>query len=545
MRKRIVTALLAAAMMLSLLAGCYTETTVPVESTDTNVTTSAQSETPSSSSSQSTTTSQTTTSQTTTTSTSSTSSKKSPTTARFPYSLIKRLKSSSATGGNNGGGTGAGDNGGGTGGGETETANNYYDEYRAFTSVADRIMNASKRNMNRDNPTAGGFWKPTGLNLVTDMYYDDPESPGDADSTLWPYGAYMEGVGAQLAAVDGVNQFAMEEYEKLLKNVDRFTVTELSQGDYLALQCVQGTGGAQIFNDDNVWIALEWLNAYKITGDQEYLSKARRNLNFIFESWDDAVLGGGIWWMTPGYEGGEKLQKNACINAPYAWAAAELYQITGEEIYLTNAKLAYDWTKNNLWDSNRNLIWDKYVQSTTGGYDRDSNEFAYNTGCMIGAAALLYEITEDPSYREDAYLLAEGSAQYFFTPRVPIRTDNSPADASGATGYYFNTVTSNNASDLLWFHSNLIKGIFQLYNSELAVNDTADPTYARIALNAVSVFAVNTGKTDSGFVNPAYRDPMEPALSNISPKGEGTAARMMYMCDEFLRDHEDFQRIAE
>ena len=92
MRKRIITALLAAAMMMTALSGCfeYVEEN-PESSSETNVTTSAQSK---SSSSKTATTSaaQTTTSQAATTSKKpTTTAKKDPTTAKFKYSLTKRL----------------------------------------------------------------------------------------------------------------------------------------------------------------------------------------------------------------------------------------------------------------------------------------------------------------------------------------------------------------------------------------------------------------------------------------------------------------------
>lgn len=543
MRKRILTALLAAAMISSALAGCYTEVPAPDdESSKTNVTTSAESKTTTTKPS-----STTTASSTTTTSAQSTSSKKTPTTATFRYSLIKRLKETT-----NNGGTGG--TGGGTGSDTTTqpptddvvNENEYfYDTYRSFVDVGDAIMAQAKKNINYDDPVSGGLWRPSNQNVAVSLN-NKPDENGNigilSDATLWPYGAYMEGVGAQIADNPKGSYFSMPEYEKLLENVTRFTDNRYNTTDSLGLCCVQGGGPAQVFNDDNVWIALEWINAYELLKDPQYLTLAKRNLNFIYESWDETTLGGGIWWMRPGTEGGEARQKNACINAPFAWAAAEMYQLTEESKYLEQAKNAYNWTKENLWDD-RNLIQDKWAQDpATGNYSKDGSIYAYNTGCMIGAGAVLYQITEDPTYRDDAYKLAEGSRQNFFSPRMEIRSSSEDA-VEGATGHYFASISPQGDDNRCWFRSNLVRGIYELYNVDKAMGNDADPQYARIALNAISVAAVTAGRLGD-YVNPGFSDQV-PSLAVITPTSQGAVARMMYMSSKFLKDNPDFERIPD
>lgn len=351
MRKRILTALLAAAMMLSVGAGCYYEEQVPDDSSEPETTTSVQSKasTPSKAST-------TTTSAATTTSKPSTPSRpSSPTAAKFPYKLIKRPIVVTTSGGGSSSVIPPSTSMDIPGPSDPSSGGNpyefFYDEYRDYKSVGDAIISATSRNMNRNNPTEGGFWRANGTNLA-----DNLKDFGDTfnGTTLWPYGAYMEGVGARVSFESPNIYQSKGEYEKLLKNVTRFTDNRYNSSTSIGLACVQGGGPAQIFNDDNVWIALEWINAYKLLKSPEYLTLAKRNLNFIWESWDtEKAMNGGIWWMRPGTEGGEKPQKNACINAPYAWAAAEMYEVLKEggqadESYLNHAKDAFNWVKDNL-----------------------------------------------------------------------------------------------------------------------------------------------------------------------------------------------------
>lgn len=545
MRKRIITALLAAAMMMTALSGCfeYVEED-PESSSETNVTTSAQSK---SSSSKTATTSAapTTTSQAATTSKKpTTTAKKDPTTAKFKYSLIKRLKSSSN--GNGTGNNGGGNNGGGNSGdntSDTPTTNNFYDNYRQYTDVADLVMAAAKRPKNPKDPLSGGLWNGDGKNennLIINMDKNDPKG-GFTDTTLWPYGAYMEAVGAQVAYEGEQAYYSKQEYQKLLDKVLRFTHPDFNNPNSLGLACVQGR--AEIYNDDDVWIALEWMNAYNLLKEPKYKTLASRTLNFIWESWDTSFQDGGIWWMraeTNTGTGAKAPQKNACINAPYAWAATEMYQISGDQSYLNNAKMAYDWVKTKLWNKDRNLIEDKWYLEQ-GEAKRDTNMFAYNTGCMIGAGALLYEETKDETYLNDAYDLAKGSSKGFFSERMRIRS-NSPDAPADATGHYFAFVSPQGDSDRCWFRSNLVKGIYTLYEVDKKVNGQAqDDSYARIALNAVAVGAVNAGRSGD-FINPDFNNVDGPTLKNINPTSQGGAARMLYNSAEMKKNNPELSR---
>lgn len=94
--------------------------------------------------------------------------------------------------------------------------------------------------------------------------------------------------------------------------------------------------------DDNGWIGLAFLDAYRATGDTRYLTDAERAFRFIAaEGWDTAA-GGGMWWSTAHeWRSGEALAAASDL-------AARLYQDTGKAKYLQAADKYVGWADEHL-----------------------------------------------------------------------------------------------------------------------------------------------------------------------------------------------------
>ena len=84
-----------------------------------------------------------------------------------------------------------------------------------------------------------------------------------------------------------------------------------------------GPGGTDKYYDDNAWVAMDFVEAYKSTHDPLFLQKAFATQRFVLSGWDDR-LGGGLYWKLD-HQG-----KNTCSNAPAAAAALSLSQATVE-----------------------------------------------------------------------------------------------------------------------------------------------------------------------------------------------------------------------
>lgn len=157
------------------------------------------------------------------------------------------------------------------------------------------------------------------------------------------------------------------------------------------------------FYDDNIWIGIDLAELYLETGKKPYLDTAADIWKFI-QSGTDSILGGGIYWCEQ-----KKFSKNTCSNAPAAVMALRLFQATADSSYLTSAKEIYHWTRENLRDPHDGLYFDN--KRLNGRIGRA--KYAYNSGQMLQAAALLYQITGQDDYLSHARELADSAFRHF------------------------------------------------------------------------------------------------------------------------------------
>ena len=143
------------------------------------------------------------------------------------------------------------------------------------------------------------------------------------------------------------------------------------------------------YYDDNAWICIQLIEAYKILGEEKYLKEAETSLEFLWTGWDD-VQGGGIYW-DKSYG-----SKNACANGPVAIAFFEAYKLTNKEEYLEKGKKIYEWSNEKLLDGNL------YIDNIGKNGNKNSWKAAYNQGVFIYAASQLFEITGEKAYYDHA-----------------------------------------------------------------------------------------------------------------------------------------------
>jgi hypothetical protein len=112
----------------------------------------------------------------------------------------------------------------------------------------------------------------------------------------------------------------------------------------------ESTGpSAHAFYDDNGWLGLAFLEAYKITRVRRYLTYADDAFQFIAQTgWADGA-GGGVWWDT-----GHVSRSSESIASGTALAAL-LYQTTGKKPYLQTAQKYIAWADSHIWDARNGL----------------------------------------------------------------------------------------------------------------------------------------------------------------------------------------------
>lgn len=120
------------------------------------------------------------------------------------------------------------------------------------------------------------------------------------------------------------------------------------------------------FYDDMEWMTLACLRAYEATQDDRYKATAQLLWNDIKGGWDD-TWGGGIHWN----KDKSRNYKNTPANAPAAIIAARMYQVSHDAADLEWAKKIYQWQKTTLVDPATGLVWDGINREGNGAVDKN------------------------------------------------------------------------------------------------------------------------------------------------------------------------------
>ena len=221
-------------------------------------------------------------------------------------------------------------------------------------------------------------------------------------SYLWPYSGTFSAVNALFEATqDTIYQSLLNK--KVLVGLEEYFDTRRVPEAYASY--INTAPQSDRFYDDNIWLGIDFTDTYLITKENKYLQKAELIWKFI-ESGTDNKLGGGIYWCEQ-----KKASKNTCSNAPGSVFALKLFQATQNKTYLNKGEQLYNWTKAQLQDSTDYLYFDNIALDGKIG----KAKFAYNSGQMMQSVALLYRITGEKKYLQEAQRLAAACYNRFFS----------------------------------------------------------------------------------------------------------------------------------
>jgi hypothetical protein len=111
--------------------------------------------------------------------------------------------------------------------------------------------------------------------------------------------------------------------------------------------------GAEAWFDDNGWLGLAFLNAYRATNEHRYLRDAQRAFHFIAAQGWDYQGGGGMWWNTEHpYHSGPALASDSLLGTL-------LYQDDHETWQLEDVKGYIAWANGNDRNDSRHLYLEK------------------------------------------------------------------------------------------------------------------------------------------------------------------------------------------
>lgn len=259
---------------------------------------------------------------------------------------------------------------------------------------------------------------------------------------IWTQATYWDmAMDAYKLAVKEKNVDRQLKYKQLVKEIYRGDSAHYVHFDWNN----QDPQNGWFIYDDIMWWSSSFARAYGIFKDPAYLKLADESFcrvwhgSYILKDRGsyDQVNGGMFWlWNNRNPPDNSDIGKMACINFPVVVAAATLYEniapvdkqhqrddkigFNGDpnyprwhsrDTYLKNAKEIYQWGVNNLFDKTTGKVAD-----SRHGKGVDWTTTMYNQGSFIGASCLLYKITGERSYLENAILAADYSMNVLSAP---------------------------------------------------------------------------------------------------------------------------------
>ena len=291
----------------------------------------------------------------------------------------------------------------------------------------------------------------------------DDTSGGDRVAFLWPSSGVWSAANALWKATGDTSARKLVECV-LLPGLAAYLDTVRRP---VAFQSYLSEAGlSDRFYDDNIWLGIDFLETYRLTDNPCYLDWARTIWTFLM-SGRDSLMSDGLYWCEQ-----QKKSKNCCSNAPAVVFALRLFEFTGDTAFLHTGQRLYRFTQSTLQDTD-GLYFDKVTLD--GVVDR--SKFAYNSGQMMQASALLFRATGDTLYLREARRIASAALPFF---SEPVRTGRD-------------TVRLFRSRDV-WFTALLLRGYAELYRTD------RNPEYLRIFENYLS-YAWECARYANGLLN--------------------------------------------
>jgi len=171
-------------------------------------------------------------------------------------------------------------------------------------------------------------------------------------------------------------------------------------------------GNDDKFYDDNTWAAIACMEAFEVTGEQRYRTRAIDIFEgYVKGGWDGSGKPGGMRWGTKaGLE--DRHDRTVSATAAGALAALLIGKTHDKAAYQAWAKRALDWIHERL-SSTHGLIYDGFKAP---GFERMNTIWTYNTGVPIRAAVEYSRQTGDRTYLDWAIKMGKACIDRSLSP---------------------------------------------------------------------------------------------------------------------------------
>ncbi|MCY0881109.1 MAG: hypothetical protein OWS74_03860, partial [Firmicutes bacterium] len=237
-------------------------------------------------------------------------------------------------------------------------------------------------------------------------------------SALWPYTQVFAGY---VWAPQRMR--SPQKTQQWLDGLAAYNNPHLAPAGYQSI--TRNMGGGLTYFDDNGWVTLDLLQLYRDTHNQKILLQAEQDFAFLTTGWAwNAQPAGGEWH--------NELRDNRTQSSTGAFliSALRLYQMTHQAFYLQWARRITTW--DNKYMMGPDDLYNDYMPYSGKSQGRP---YAYDTGVMIQADVLWYDITGQKHYLVQAQDMAVAGMTVYTDPATGIMINQA-----GACGAPFKTI---------------------------------------------------------------------------------------------------------
>lgn len=218
----------------------------------------------------------------------------------------------------------------------------------------------------------------TGTNFLLSKYWRESTNCFVTSHSGSTYAGYWPQAHAMDVVIDAYVR-NKELYQKTKNQTYYNKMTEYSQYFerwYTGIYVKNGNRYENNYFDDMEWIALTMIRLYEATEVTMYMDTAKSLWEAIKTAWSND-LGGGLFWK--GYDNAsEKQQKNACSNGPGSLIACRLWANgVDKAANLEWAKKIFEWEKANLVNEQGKVADNKSLSGVVTDWNFTYNQGTY------------------------------------------------------------------------------------------------------------------------------------------------------------------------
>lgn len=132
------------------------------------------------------------------------------------------------------------------------------------------------------------------------------------------------------------------------------------------------------YNDDIAWMCIAYARIYLLTGDELYLNISKNNFDDMYARAISDDLGGGLFWRA------DNQTKNSCINCPASIAACLLGKALEDDSYYEKAKGLMQWEFDNMFVASTGAVYDSYnLKGEINKWSSSYNQGTFIGACTL------------------------------------------------------------------------------------------------------------------------------------------------------------------